>query len=241
MISVCLATYNGEKYIEKMLQSILCQLNEDDEIIIVDDCSKDNTMEFLNMIDDKRIEVLQNQSNIGVNKTFERAIKHARGELIFLADQDDIWKSNKISMICELFNDDSNVDLVHHDAYVIDEYGNSICESFYKWRGNVGTGCIKNFIRDTHLGCCMAFRKRIVKDILPITSIPYHDRWIGIVSSMLGYQEKYIEDKLIFYVRHEGNTTNPYLHRRKVKKIIVDRIKLLIDILKRFIKVKCYT
>ena len=93
-ISVCIATYNGAKYIEEQVQSILYQLSEKDEIINSDDGSKDNTLAIIKSLNDARIKVIHNTLKHGLVSNFENAIKHADGDYIFLSDQDDIWTSN---------------------------------------------------------------------------------------------------------------------------------------------------
>src|SRR5450759_5141604 len=91
MISICMASYNGSRYIERQLLSILCQLGEADEVILVDDHSSDATLEVVERLSDKRIKIYRNGSNEGVLRTFERAIGLASGDIIFLSDQDDVW------------------------------------------------------------------------------------------------------------------------------------------------------
>ena len=89
-ISVAMATYNGEKYIKKQIESILINLNKDDELIISDDGSKDKTLDIIKSIKDKRIKIISGPKQ-GVIKNFENALNNCTGEYIFLSDQDDIW------------------------------------------------------------------------------------------------------------------------------------------------------
>jgi len=95
-ISVAIATYNGEKFIQRQLQSILEQLDENAEIIISDDGSSDNTLTVIKNFNDKRITVLRNPEK-GLIKNFENALKHTTGNIIFLADQDDVWVKGKVT------------------------------------------------------------------------------------------------------------------------------------------------
>lgn len=108
MISVCIATHNGAHYIKEQIESILCQLGTNDEIIISDDGSTDNTIDILLAFNDKRIiiyhykqPVKSKHSHIYVCKNFENALKHAKGDYIFLADQDDWWMPNKVMKCLE--------------------------------------------------------------------------------------------------------------------------------------------
>ena len=95
-ISVCMASYNGEAFIGKQLRSIIDQLNVDDEVIISDDNSTDNTLSVISMFDDARIRVSSNQGRRGPVGNFEQALNKACGEYILLADQDDIWHQIKL-------------------------------------------------------------------------------------------------------------------------------------------------
>ena len=108
-VSVCLATYNGEKYIYDQLISILKQINKNDEVIISDDCSSDSTISIIKSLNDKRIRIFHHEriacgykgtmkTCYLVGKNAENALQHARGEYIFLADQDDVWHKNKVSV-----------------------------------------------------------------------------------------------------------------------------------------------
>jgi glycosyltransferase involved in cell wall biosynthesis len=95
MISVCLPTFNGSKYIIQQLDSILCQLKENDEIIISDDSSEDNTCELIEKLNDKRIIILKEKKIPNYIFNYENAIKHAKGKYIFLSDQDDVQSGYK--------------------------------------------------------------------------------------------------------------------------------------------------
>ena len=101
MISVCMATYNGMPYINKQVNSILSQLGEDDELIVSDDGSVDNTRKMLLSLQDSRVKLFSNSPNNGVVSNFENALLHAAGDIIFLSDQDDIWRNDKAIMISE--------------------------------------------------------------------------------------------------------------------------------------------
>lgn len=119
-ISICLASYNGEKYIKEQLLSILPQLSEKDEVIISDDNSSDNTLGIVRGFDDKRIKIYINEGSHGVVSNFENAIKHASGDYIFLSDQDDIWLSNKKEKCLSCLQE---YDFISHNAFIVDEHG----------------------------------------------------------------------------------------------------------------------
>src|ERR1017187_1659980 len=126
-----MATYNGSLYIERQLRSILNQLDQNDEVIVVDDHSSDTTLEVVDKIVDRRIEIFRNESNQGVLKTFERALRLASGEIIFLSDQDDIWYPEKASSFLHAFDVHPEVTLVLSDVKVINDADEVISESFF--------------------------------------------------------------------------------------------------------------
>jgi len=98
-ISVCMASYNGEKYIRQQIDSILPQLGESDELIISDDSSTDDTISVVKSINDNRIKLIKDQKFKSPVSNFENAIKNATGDFIFLCDQDDIWQPNKVESV----------------------------------------------------------------------------------------------------------------------------------------------
>lgn len=96
-ISIALATYNGATYLPELLDSLSRQSLAADEIIAVDDCSKDDTIKILQKYSKKLpIRIIVNESNLGVNKNFEKAVKESKGDYILICDQDDVWFENNI-------------------------------------------------------------------------------------------------------------------------------------------------
>ena len=204
-VSVAMATYNGEKYIKEQIETILNNLDDKDELVISDDGSSDMTIEIINKINDKRIKLLEGPRK-GLKKNFENAIKNTTGDVIFLSDQDDIWMENKVEKVLECFNNNNYI-LIQHDAVVVDENDKVIYESFAEHR-KVKTGVIKNLIKNSYHGCCIAFRKELIKEILPIPDNIYlHDEWIGIVAELNG-KTYFLNEKLIKYRRHSENTSS---------------------------------
>ena len=98
MISVCIASYNGARYIREQIESIVAQLDDNDEIIVCDDHSTDDTVAIVKSLPYQQIRLVENEKNLGYTGNFEHCIALARGEYIFLCDQDDIWKPNKVAL-----------------------------------------------------------------------------------------------------------------------------------------------
>ena len=177
-VSVAMATYNGEKYIYEQIRTILDNLKENDELVISDDSSTDKTIEIIKGFNDKRIKLILGPKK-GIKQNFANAIQNTTGNYIFLSDQDDIWEKNKVDKVIKCF-ENNNFLLIQHDALIIDENGNIIFDSFAKHR-KVKIGIIKNIIKNSYHGCCIAFKKELKDKVLPIPNNIYlHDQWIGL-------------------------------------------------------------
>jgi len=199
MISVCLASYNGGKYINEQINSILQQLSPEDELIVSDDHSTDNTVALVETIKDSRVKVIQNAKPLGVVKNFEQALLNAQGEYIFLCDQDDVWMKDKLAECVSQLKDYL---LVVTDCALVNESGQVISPSFFQLRDS-GKGILKNIWKNTYLGCCMAFRRELLQYSLPMPdNIPMHDMWLGLMGELNG-EVLFIEQKLSLYRRHE--------------------------------------
>jgi len=233
-ISVAMATYNGEKYISEQLDSILPQLAGEDELIISDDNSKDNTVEIIKgyIASDDRIKLFSNL-NSGVIKNFENAIKLCKNEIVFLCDQDDVWVNNKVAVTKKYFENDDKLMVIVSDAYVTDDKLNVIIDSFFKSR-NSQKGVVRNIIKNSYLGCTMAFRQSAKPYFLPIPSnIGMHDMWIGISMEMFG-ETKFIAEKLVYYRRHESTVTK--INKSKfpnIRSTVLRRKNLVLELYKR--------
>ncbi len=204
-VSVCMATYNGEKYVKEQLNSILVQLNSTDEIIISDDGSTDDTVKIIENIRDERIKLIFNNTpKKGYTPNFENALKHATGDVIFLSDQDDVWLEGKYAAVLENLK---TFDLVVTNSMVTDENLNVTNPSFFSIYDS-GPGIFKNIVCSTYYGCCMAFNRKVLNYSMPFpeykdTGI---DLWIGLVAEVFG-KVKFIEEPYLLWRRSNGTTT----------------------------------
>lgn len=206
MISVCIATYNGEKYIKQQLDSILQQLGPDDEVIISDDGSSDNTIDIIEELLDQRVKLYINTGLHGFTHNFENALAHATGEYIFLADQDDVWMDNKVEIMVKYLED---FNFVTHDCITINDKNEIIQESRFN-AFNMRPGFLQHLLKSRFLGCCMAFDRKVLKTILPFPkndSLVEHDIWIAAVS-FLYFDYKMAPEQLIYYCRHGDNASS---------------------------------
>ncbi|MBV5277925.1 MAG: glycosyltransferase [Campylobacteraceae bacterium] len=235
MISVCIATYNGELYIKQQLLSILCQLESNDELIVSDDHSTDNTLDAINSLKDNRIKIYINEKEKGYTRNFENALEKASGDIIFLSDQDDVWMDNKVKKSLILLKDN---DFVVSDAQVVDNDLKILDKSNFELR-DVKHGFFNNFIKCRYLGACYAFNKKVLKKSLPFPKtseyIP-HDYWLYMVAINF-FKVAVINEQLIKYRRHNLNTSSggDKSSNSLAKKIKI-RVCLLQQLFKRFFK-----
>src|SRR5579883_1252947 len=134
-VSIALCTYNGEKYLPGLLDSLAAQTRKPDEVVICDDASTDSTASLLSGLDERlgaTVRVIGNPSNLGYLKNFEKAIGLCTGDVIATCDQDDIWRPQKIERLVREFEADPEVDFVFSDATVIDEAGKQIAGSLWE-------------------------------------------------------------------------------------------------------------
>lgn len=215
-ISVAMATYNGAKYIAEQLSSILSQLSPDDELVIVDDCSKDDTPQIIESFADTRIRLRISPRNNGVAKSFTEAIASCNGDIIFLADQDDIWLPGKVQTILQIFANNPTVNIVSTDAIVIDHDGKQISSSYYADRGGFTNSAWRNLVKSRFHGCLMAFRSELRPLVLPLAL--YHDVWIGLCNAISGGQAVLIPQPFVAYRRHGKNESSPLKWNQQIAK-----------------------
>lgn len=208
-VSVCIAAYQGERYIALQLRSILSQLSAEDEVIVVDDASSDGTCREISSLQDPRIVLIHNPTNQGILRTFETALSRSRGEIVFLSDQDDLWLPQKVDTVLAAFAHDPDLMLTASDATVIDENGHLIGSSYYATRGRFRDGLWSNVLICRFLGCTIAFRSALLQSALPFpqATLIHHDVWLGCVNALIGGKTEYIPEPLVAYRRHSTTVT----------------------------------
>ena len=203
MVSVCMTTFNGEKYLRRQLDTILLQLGDNDELIISDDASTDRTVEIIKSYHDSRVKLLENGHFGNPVFNMENALKSAQGDYIFLADQDDVWLPGRIQKVIEKLQ---QFDLVVCNAFIVDGEENILHASYFDWKGSA-PGFLKNLRKNSFLGSSMAFNRKIATAALPFPKkIAMHDVWIGLLAECKG-KVLFLNERLICYRRHSGNYT----------------------------------
>ncbi|MBR4859398.1 MAG: glycosyltransferase [Clostridia bacterium] len=229
-ISVALAAYKGEQYIAGQIESILPQLGENDEIIVSDDYPQGFTREAVMNIAsrDKRVKYIEGEGR-GVVKNFENALNACSGDLIFLCDQDDVWQADKVSSVMAEIA--KGADLVLHDAAVTDADLNITVPSFFALHGS-NADFMHNLIRNSFVGCCMAFTRQVMQDTLPFPEgLPMHDWWIALAAIKKGCKTVLLNKPLILWRRHGDNVTGG-------KTTAVQKIKWRLKMISSLAKIK---
>lgn len=208
-ISVCMAAYNGERYIAAQLRSILDQLAPGDEVIVVDDGSTDRTREEISNMGDSKIRLIRHQKSQGILQTFEDAIVAAKNEILFLSDQDDIWLAGKVSRMLSVFAEDPQVTLITSNVKLIDSSGKLLAEGDGEQSEAFHGGFWATLIRNQYRGCTMAFRATLRREILPLPKKydVLHDIWIGARNRLSHGKSVHIAEPLMLYRRHSTTVT----------------------------------
>ena len=218
MVSIVMATYNGEKYLEEQIESILLSTYQDFEIYIYDDGSKDTTMEILNGYKRQyphKIYISQNESNLGVTQNFFQAISRTTSDYIMLCDQDDVWKKDKIARTLKRIRQmevqfGKNLPMaVFTDAHVVDSDLNILEESFFRsGRLNPRLYDLSHLLMENKLIGCTVMVNGALRKVLQGSSLPkwarYHDGWLGLIASSLG-KISFIKEPTLYYRQHENN------------------------------------
>ena len=217
-----MATYNGEKYIKEQLGSILVQLGENDEVIVSDDNSTDDTLRVVDTFKDSRVKVFLNTKEQGYTRNFENALEKSTGDIIFLADQDDVWVENKVRISLKYLE---KSDFVVSNCKIVDSNLHILHESHFKLRG-VKNGFLHNLLLTRYIGACTAFKREVLLKSLPFpenAKLSAHDYWICLVAELY-FNVTLIDEPLVLYRRHDNNASsggykseNSLLHKIKVR------------------------
>lgn len=217
MIDILMATYNGEKYIEEQIQSILNQTYTDFKLIIHDDGSNDSTVhiirKYAEQFPDKIQFIDDGIKTGGAKNNFFHLLKFSKAEYIMFADQDDIWKANKVKnavrCIMEEASQSDDIPLMgYSDLIVVDERLAVINDSFFNMqnlaydRNSFNNLLVQNIVT----GCTTIFNRKLAQMCteMPTESI-MHDWWLALITSAFG-RMFYMEDKDILYRQHGNNT-----------------------------------
>jgi len=214
-ISVVMCTYNGARHLNEQLDSICRQTVAPYEVIIHDDRSTDNTPQILQQFASKTVlsvRIVSNSTRLGSTANFDRAIQECDGDVIVLADQDDIWKETKLQTLEFAFLADAELGYVFSDGDVIDEQGRQVGCSMWESLGYAPSSLLDRFKQNETLfllkhnvvtGAAMAFRSSLIPIVHPIPPEWIHDHWIALLGSIFTCGRP-LADRLIMYRQHPG-------------------------------------
>lgn len=215
LISVALATYNGEKYLSEMLDSIEAQDYPHLEVVIADDASTDSTPHLLEQrVWRRSCNRLQTSDRLGVIGNFGRAIDACSGDYVAFADQDDIWRQDKLSQMLtrmQTLEQQRGSDtplLVFSDLALIDEHRTHLADSFFT-HAKKSPHCTRlgDFLVSNHVpGCAMLVNRALIQRAMPVPlTFDMHDWWFIMVAAAFGAID-YVDEPLIQYRQHTNNT-----------------------------------
>ena len=216
LVSIALATYNGEKYLVKQLDTLVNQTYKNVEIICSDDGSTDDTLRILTDYSKKydNFFLYKNESTHGIKRNFENALKYCKGTYISFSDQDDVWMLDKIEKLVIAIGDYS---LVYHNSLFVDESGKSLNKTFSDvFRRYSGHNPLAYLLNNSVSGHALLFHRKLLKIALPFPDARHHDWWLAFRAADNG-GIKFLDEVLVHYRQHQNSETD-FLHF-KTKKI----------------------
>jgi len=221
MISVCMATYNGARFIRAQVDSILEQLGPEDELVVCDDGSRDQTLSILVDYHDARIKIHRNPDQLGHVRNFERAISLAEGDYIFLSDQDDVWTPDRVRLMIDSMNAApeallvaSNFDLIDAQDQEVGQFRKLGRVKPFRWLqvASIFAG------RSPYFGCTFLLRREALRYFMPIPrGVESHDIWFGLVASMLGG----VVNLPVATLKHRVHDSNVTARKRRALTVIL--------------------
>jgi glycosyltransferase involved in cell wall biosynthesis len=239
-----MTAFNGERYIKEQIESILQQLEYNDELIISVDRSTDRTVDIIQSINDSRIFIYHHEyvnnpysgyykTIFAIGRNVENALKYAKGDYIFLADQDDIWLPDKVRLMIDRLH---LYDLVIGDCSIIDDEGTILKQSYFDEYIHPNKHILRTIYKSSFHGCCMAFRKTLKSYILPFPTIPIgHDTWIGLVAIKKKFLIGFLAKQTLLYRIH--NTNVSVSNNLSSKNSVFFKIAYRINIIKTYLKI----
>ncbi len=235
LISIVMATYNGEKYLREQVDSLLAQSYPSLEFVFVDDASSDSSLEILQHYasQDERIHLVANPINQGLLATFETGIRAAKGEMIALSDQDDVWMPEKISLLASAIGSHS---LIYADSALTNAAG-TVTGKFSDRNHLCHYPTALHYVFGTKaMGHAMLFKREIIDIALPFPDYVGHDYILGFAGAALN-GVAYFPQTLVNYRQHSSNTMGAdlskgkknYNTREERNARIVMRLKLLAE------------
>jgi glycosyltransferase involved in cell wall biosynthesis len=224
-----MATYNGAAFVEEQLTSILAELGPQDEVIVVDDCSTDDTVELVLALGDPRIRLEENASNLGYAATFESALTAASGDLLLLADQDDVWSPARVAAMTSALERGlvvaGNIALLGTGEALSGPFGRHPWQlpNDERRRFRILVALFTSNV--PYFGSAMGLRRSALDLVLPFPASARElpDAWIAI-NGLLSRSIVHLEEVVVLRRIHEHNTSG---RRRSWPHVIAGRLLFL--------------
>ncbi|MBI3945545.1 MAG: glycosyltransferase family 2 protein [Armatimonadetes bacterium] len=223
-LSIAMATYNASRFLQPQLESIAGQQRLPDELVVCDNASTDDTVAVLNAFREQApfpVRIERNSVNLGCTKNFEKAVGLCEGDIIALADSDDVWYAHKLARLMDEFSASEAIGAAFSDADIIDEHGQRVGPPLWQ-RGAFGPRQQSSLRRDAFrellrgarvTGMTMVFRARYRPRVLPIPTEWHHDAWISLLISILA-ELRPVDERLVRYRQHAAQDSGVPCSRR---------------------------
>lgn len=235
--SILLPVFNGEKYLDQQIASILAELDGNDELIIYDDGSKDNSSKICALVaeSDSRVQFFREDQNIGLRSAINFLLARAKNELIVYVDQDDVWLKGRLRKIQKFFP--------QYDCVVVNA---ELCDSDLRLKKNtyfnligLTSNIFKMFLRCRVLGCCMVFKRSSLGSSFEIPYGCWHDHftimWLMLRRKSIYYHKR----PLVLYRRHENALSSAGSSNNissRIPLIIFNRVVLIVSMFRHLMK-----
>ncbi|TPV52180.1 glycosyltransferase [Pseudarthrobacter phenanthrenivorans] len=220
-----MATYRGSQFVAEQIASILRELGPDDELIVVDDASPDDTVRVVESVADRRVRLTVSPRNQGYVRTFEEAIQRSRGQYIFLSDQDDVWSPGRLAAMLKALQTHKVV------ASNFDMLGGGPRPWIPELRSSDSGRKLANLWGiligyRAYYGCAMAFRRDALPLVVPIPAYvrESHDLWLAICGNMTGSITHLNQATVLRRLHGENQTPAGW---RSLRKIVAARVMLI--------------
>lgn len=213
-VSVCMATYEGARWVREQLTSILDQLGPSDEVVVVDDASRDDTADVVRALGDARVRLLVQTTNGGYVRAFERALGEARGDLLLLSDQDDVWVPGRVELLSSALAD---VDVVASNLSILGDETRGLRGPLGQHDWRLRSADSRRHARNVlgvlagnrpYYGCAMALRRTALATVLPFPAYldESHDLWIALYGN-LARSVRHLDERTVRRRLHGENAT----------------------------------
>lgn len=241
LVSILCPSYNHEKYIKFFIDSLLAQTNPNWELIIVDDCSTDNNVAEIQKYNDKRIKLIKNPFNTGINYTLNTAFEHSKGDIVVCGASDDVFMNDFVENILDAFEQNPDTDVIYSDLKVMNH--NGVIQKNEIWKQ---PRCDKNtslrrmfFCSNIMLSPSMALRRDSFSKIYPLPiPLSQHQDYKMHIDVALNLKTLVI-DKILIVYRKPSRTSGMSVHNSKTlrtrqleENIVMDSFLQITDVAK---------